>query len=487
MKKLLAILLTLTLALGMMIPIMADPTPAQNIVGYSPDRVTKITDWSEIPNILEYDNYVDGNPPAFKILDAEGLTKLNTILAFGDCLENVTVYQVYDIDMKDAELRPFGETSGLAFKGTYDGQGHVIDNLTIVPKDPDIASGAANYGFFGVVSKATLKNMVLGSNVEIAMGGINKAVDARTGGLVGTSNGVTIDNCYILATVNGSHFTGGVIGFTATDNPDVVTNTTFNGTVHTTNDTVGGIIGHERGNKAASNNDLISNCRVMGSVTGDGTAWVGGLIGRSAQPNVTMDGCIVGGIVASNGNGYVSPFLCQAAIYGHTITNCLSYADLSTEDQSLLIGMVSHFHSKNYNNIATEDGGEPLALKHMVLTGSQILTGEDPTLNTVPTVTPDYPTAEEIEAAHGTPNSGNGNGGTTEETDPSTTQAPTPTTQAPAPSTQTPSTTTQAPASTTADTSDKKSGGCGSSVALVSVIGIAAIGCAVTLKQKKED
>jgi len=36
MKKLLAILLTLTLALGMMIPIMADPTPAQSIVGYSP-------------------------------------------------------------------------------------------------------------------------------------------------------------------------------------------------------------------------------------------------------------------------------------------------------------------------------------------------------------------------------------------------------------------------------------------------------------------
>ena len=479
MKKLLAILLTLTLALGMMIPVLAEETAATTIVGYSPDRVVKITDWSEIPNILEYDNYVDGNPPAFKILDAEGLKKFNNILAFGDCLENVTVYQVYDIDMKDAELRPFGETSGQAFKGTYDGQGHVIDNLTIVPKDPEVASGVANYGFFGIVTKATIKNLVLGSNVEIAMGEINKAVDARTGGLVGTSNGVTIDNCYILATVNGSHFTGGVIGFTATDNPDIVKNTTINGVVHTTNDTVGGIIGHERGNKSDKNADLISNCRVLGSVTGDGTSWVGGLIGRSAQPGVTMDGCIVGGTVASNGGGYVSPFLCQAAIYGHTITNCLSYAALSTTDETREIGMVSHFHSKNYNNVATEEGGEPLALKHMVLTGSAILSGEDPTLSTVPTITPSYPTAAEIEAAHGKPNLNTpeeDEGDDTTEA-PVTTEAPQ-TTAAPA--------TTEAPG-TTADADDKKSGGCGSSMALLSVIGIVTLGGAIALKRKKED
>ena len=47
--------------------------------------------------------------------------------------------------------------------------------------------------------------------------------------------------------------------------------------------------------------------------------------------------------------------------------------------------------------------------------------------------------------------------------------------------------TTEAPTTTANTSSDDKKGGCGSSVALLSVIGIAAIGCVTALKRKKED
>ena len=84
-----------------------------------------------------------------------------------------------------------GEDVKRPYKGTFDGHGHRILNMVI-----DVQDG--NKGLFGVVSGATIKNVVVDSSCEIYSTGYSA-------GIVGTSIGrniLTIENCGNEAMVN---------------------------------------------------------------------------------------------------------------------------------------------------------------------------------------------------------------------------------------------------------------------------------------------
>ena len=92
-------------------------------------------------------------------------------------------YQQIDEENREDVKRPY--------KGTFDGHGHRIMNMVI-----DVQDG--NKGLFGVVSGATIKNVVVDSSCEIYSTGYSA-------GIVGTSIGrniLTIENCGNEAMVN---------------------------------------------------------------------------------------------------------------------------------------------------------------------------------------------------------------------------------------------------------------------------------------------
>lgn len=101
-----------------------------------------------------------------------------------------------DIDMTGVKWTPIG-TKDSAFKGEFDGQGHVITNLNV--NDPSLEYA----GLFGYVSKfsnpATIKN--LGVFGEFSDG-------KYVGGIAGYSENSEITNCFFIGTVSGTNTNG---------------------------------------------------------------------------------------------------------------------------------------------------------------------------------------------------------------------------------------------------------------------------------------
>ena len=143
-----------------------------------------------------------------------------------------------------------------AFRGHFDGNGHVIRNMTIQAPDTQAA------GLFGWIENATIMNIGLDDcRVE------GKAV---VGGLIGESHGSTVASSYAKGFVSGESSVGGLIG--------------------------------------RSYNSVVRSCYVLGSVSGGNR--VGGLQGNNyrgtvitsyARCSVTGDGYFVGGLI---GGGY---------------------------------------------------------------------------------------------------------------------------------------------------------------------------------------
>lgn len=109
------------------------------------------------------------------------------------------------------------------FRGSLDGQNHVIKNLTITnrpesdPPPPGIDAGHFGKdwdGLFGYAVRATFKNI----GIQLAATGINdNAPDGgygSVGSLVGYADSCTVSNCYVTgnAVIGGVQYTGGLIG-----------------------------------------------------------------------------------------------------------------------------------------------------------------------------------------------------------------------------------------------------------------------------------
>lgn len=153
---------------------------------------------------------------------------------------------------------PIGTKSN-NFKGTFDGQGHVIIGIYTNTED-------SYQGLFGCTENATIKNVgVVESYIK---GG------SYVGGVVGYVTGSgTVINCYNTGEVTGTGSSvGGVVGL----NNMIVTNCYNTGTI-TSEKYVGGVVGR-------NNDGTVINCYNTGTVTGTNTdissyATDGGVVG----------------------------------------------------------------------------------------------------------------------------------------------------------------------------------------------------------------
>ncbi|MDO3381637.1 MBG domain-containing protein [Gilvimarinus algae] len=241
------------------------------------------------------------------------------------------------------------------FTGELDGQGFVIDGLTISRPDQIYV------GLFGVLdSLANLTGVVLESSSIVG--------SEYVGSLAGYSEG-SINRSYAVGTVSGFRVTGGLVGISS--NTSDTSSSYFMGSVAGT-EYIGGLVG-------ISNNNITSSYAIA-SVAG--TTGIGGLVGfngggitSSYATGSVVGETGVGGLVgynddsitASYATGSVTGTTGVGGIAGYnyeTITN--SYWDIYTSGESDAVGSGSNAGTSAVNG---NWAGPPTAYNQASYTG----------------------------------------------------------------------------------------------------------------------
>ncbi len=196
--------------------------------------------------------------------------------------EGKTVKLANDIDLSGiANWTPIGMDPTHPFKGTFNGQGNTVSNLTI-------NSDATFVGLFGFVNTGTVKNLAVSGSVSAT----SRNSD-YTGGIVGIVGG-NIENCSFSGSVTGNGYsTGGIAGAVI---GEILKCSNF-ASVGGNGFYIGGVVGY---------GTSIRYCYNQGSVSGDRTVTlVGGIAGGIAAEvaDATMYSCYNAGTVSATGGG----------------------------------------------------------------------------------------------------------------------------------------------------------------------------------------
>ena len=185
------------------------------------------------------------------------------------------------------EFHPAGTGYNKAFVGVFDGLGHTVRNFTC---HMDKGQGVGLFGFLG--PHGEVKDLV----VQDA----NVSGDSFVGALVGYNHRGTVRHCRATGHVQGSQYTGGLIGICI----DQALTERCHSEVHVSGGSpTGGLVG-------ANSGSTVSQCAVTGTVKGTGG---GGITGRQDNHSLIQDSYAVctmsgggSGIAGANKNSLVS-------------------------------------------------------------------------------------------------------------------------------------------------------------------------------------
>ncbi len=219
-----------------------------------------IADTGQIQKLVDqffYKQEKDANGTVWNLVEnVEGLDHLRDSIEYN--YDEAAPYYRLTKDISKSELdaylaehkmngwQPIGEGE-LAFRGVFDGGGHVIDGLTVDGNANDYRYS----GLFGTLYQATIQNLRL-TNVDIDS-------YRYAGALVAQSYSSHISKVAAEGSVSGSRTVGGLIGESTSTDMD---QTYFAGTVEGSGD-VGGLIGHAE----VENGSRISNSYAWADIT----------------------------------------------------------------------------------------------------------------------------------------------------------------------------------------------------------------------------
>uniref|UniRef100_UPI0040269431 GLUG motif-containing protein n=1 Tax=Gemmiger formicilis TaxID=745368 RepID=UPI0040269431 len=291
------------------------------------------------------DNAQDGLPPGlgteaspYEISTADQLKNFATAVNTGSeqsahakLMNNINLSSVCGPALDDGSpvsWTPIGTSEESAYIGTFNGNGHKIENLYINTTD----SGADNQGLFGFVgSEGTVKDLTVSGTVS---------GDLYVGGVVGYNSG-TVTNCAFSGSVSGHWFVGGVVGY----NGGSVENCYNTGAVSGSGLYVGGVVGYNSGGST------VENCYNTGSGSVSGN-FVGGVVGWNDSGTVKncynigeVSGTGVGGVVGENSGG-------------STVENCYNTGKVSGNSNQVggVVGWNDSGTVKNCYNTGTVTG-----------------------------------------------------------------------------------------------------------------------------------
>lgn len=303
--------------------------------GYEDDDLgNDYDDWAEYPVEPAVDSWdgtadttwYEDSASTFVIGTAEQLAGFASLVDQGNNFEGKTVLLDSDIDLllvadngEKVSFDPIGDVS--PFAGTFDGQGHSIENLYQSGWAFGYEWGAyGSIGLFGELQGATVKNLTISGAETFVEGG-------DVGGITGSATGdCTFENITIkdsdIATYNNG--LGGIIGWAGEGNYSfknvtIAEDVVLGGLWGSFDSSVGGIFGQLDENATANLEDVDVACRL--DVYNDVTA-------SYKYYNYRMCGMLIGRIVKTqNDNGTNRP---DPASNGVTCTNVtVTYGDWS--------------------------------------------------------------------------------------------------------------------------------------------------------------
>lgn len=328
MKKIISIILTLTLAIGMLGCVTFSSSAALSSTGYD------VSVWDGVSTAAGLlGSGTEADP--YLINDAAELALLRDMVNGQDSFEGKYIRLTTNINLNGNSWSPIGNSTSTIFKGHFDGNGKVIYNFTCT---------YSTAGLFGYATAATIKNLKVdfatftvgtrycgaivglqrGGTVSGCVAGPNVLIQsdilmmdsAQCGGVVGWSGGSAdnpglLENCVSYATLkfdytSGSSFLGGVVGVASASS--TVKNCVNYGSVSSVNENqaegkntnVGGVAGGVGASKGAGD---LQNCINFGTVSGKG-GYVGGVFGRIHIVDSAINNCFnLGEVIADEGRG----------------------------------------------------------------------------------------------------------------------------------------------------------------------------------------
>ncbi len=176
--------------------------------------------------------------------------------------------------------------SAYLFKGTFDGQGHVISGLYM-----QLTTSAVRGMFGGVGGNAVIKNFTLTESYFGGPSGVNKhSLGAIAAKIAGENANVTISNVNVKAILEEGSATftrvGGFVGSVTEAVNLTMENCQFEGSISITGDYAGGMIGYV---SVDGGSITMTNCANRGSITS--TNYAGGMTGILVVDAVTQTNC----------------------------------------------------------------------------------------------------------------------------------------------------------------------------------------------------
>ncbi len=148
----------------------------------------------------------------FTLTSAEQFAGLAALVDGGNNFEGKTIKLDKDIDLDSLLFEPIGSyRNDSAFKGTFDGQGHTIKNLSqnTWELDNGYYYGDLGLGLFGLVEDATIKNLVMDGASISGENGLCGTVAAAAYGECAFDN-ITVKNSQVN---DYQYYAGGVVGW----------------------------------------------------------------------------------------------------------------------------------------------------------------------------------------------------------------------------------------------------------------------------------
>ncbi len=195
----------------------------------------------------------------------EELERLNGYFVYGEDDEPIEVKLTTDIDLANTLFEPIGSyRHSLAFKGTFDGQGHTIFNLSqnTWELDNGYAYSDCGLGLFGLVEDATIKNLTIdGANIS--------GESAICGTVAATAYGdcvfenITVKNANVA---DYQYYSGGIVGWASGNhqyiNCNIDASTKIAAQWGDFDNSIGGVIGGAGGSAEIFLKDCTVACRI---------------------------------------------------------------------------------------------------------------------------------------------------------------------------------------------------------------------------------
>lgn len=284
-----------------------------------------------------FDGYGEASDP-FVINSKENLMQMAQLINSGNSTY-VGAYYILgaDIDMSGTEWIPIG-TESHKFKGTFDGCGNTVYELTITQKNS--SSGLFGYVYNGIVKNVNLSGGTISGIKDVgSIAGYNSGTisgctstvmiagdDVNTGGIAGRNSGMIRECKFDGTVVSRESNSGGIAGI----NSGTIDGCTTEASVLSTEDYAGGIAGSSSGTVincgsmayvsakyaggiAGNNSGSVENCYNLGDV-GETSEYAGGIAGKNTKKInncyngefINTDAAVSGGIAGSNSKGTIS-------------------------------------------------------------------------------------------------------------------------------------------------------------------------------------